>query len=192
MSSRQHYATVQGTITADPELKRLENGCAVVNISLAFNPRTYNRDSGEWVKAEQATFFNCSAFGDLAEGIAAHPDLRQGALAIGYGRVSTRAWEDRNGGGKRTRDEYILDSLGPDVTFYARNAQQNGGQVAGSQQQGSQWGSQQQGSAPAGQQWGGAAQQQQQGSDPWASSQPQQSGGQWGQNPNAGGGQWGQ
>lgn len=180
MPSNQHLVPVQGTLTADPELKFLSSGRAVAEFSLAFNPRSFDKASGEW-KDGEPTFFNCQAWGDLAEGIAAHPDLRRGKRALGYGRISTRSWEDKNGGGKRSRDEYVLDAFGPDVTYYARDQQQSGGQQTGAQQYGNG------GPQQSGGQW---AQNQSGGNDPWANTAPQSGGGQWGQNPNAGGGQW--
>lgn len=182
MTSNQHHVPVQGTLTADPELKYLPSGVAAAEFSLAFNPRSFDKNSGEW-KDGEPTFFNCQAYGYLAEGIAAHPDLRRGKRAIGYGRISTRSWEDKNGGGKRSRDEYILDSFGPDVTYYAKDQNQDGqygGQQGGGNAGGGQW-AQNQGGGPAS---GGQA-------DPWAGASPQTGGGQWGHNPNAGGGQWG-
>ena len=179
MTSNQHYMPVQGTLTADPELKYLQSGSAVVNMSLAFNPRVYDRDAGEW-KDGEATFFNCTAYGKLAEGIAAHPDMRRGKRALGYGRISTRTWDDKNGGGRRSRDEYILDACGPDVTFYADD-QQRGPQGGG--QPGSQSAPPSQSSPGGG--WGAPGPGPQQGgqADPWAASAPQQGGWQWGQNP---------
>ena len=176
MTSNQHYMTVQGTLTADPELKYLQGGTAAVSFSLAFNPRTYNKEAGAWQDGTP-TYFDCAAYGKLAEGIAAHPDLRRGKRALGYGRISTRTWEDKNGGGTRSRDETILDSFGPDVTWYADDQNRDGG---GPQQGGPQQGGPQQGGGT-----GGPA-----AADPWAAAQPQQGGGYGG--PQQGGGQWGQ
>lgn len=193
MTSNQHFVPVQGTLTADPELKYLPSGVAAAELSLAFNPRTFDKNSGEW-KDGEPTFFNCQAYGYLAEGIAAHPDLRRGKRAIGYGRISTRSWEDKNGGGKRSRDEYVLDAFGPDVSFYAKD-QEQGGQAGGGQYGGQQGGGQYAGGGNAG---GGQWAQNQGGgpatggqSDPWAGTTSQTGGGQWGHNPNQGGGQWG-
>ena len=175
MTSNQHYMTVQGTLTADPELKYLQGGTAAVSFSLAFNPRTYNKEAGAWQDGTP-TYFDCAAYGKLAEGIAAHPDLRRGKRALGYGRISTRTWEDKNGGGTRSRDETILDSFGPDVTWYADDQNRDGG----GPQQGGGYGGPQQGGGT-----GGPA-----AADPWAAAQPQQGGGYGG--PQQGGGQWGQ
>ena len=57
--------TIVGNLTADPELRTLGNGGAVANFSIASTPRTYDRQSNQWVDG-QALFLRCSAWRDLA------------------------------------------------------------------------------------------------------------------------------
>ena len=74
--------TMVGNLTADPELRFLPNGTAMVKITLASTPRILDRASGEW-KDGDPLFLNCTAWRDLAEHIA--ESLTKGTRVIGCG-----------------------------------------------------------------------------------------------------------
>ena len=61
--------TVVGNLTANPELKFTGSGAAVANITVANNPRYFDRQSGEW-KDGESLFLRCNAWRQLGEHVA--------------------------------------------------------------------------------------------------------------------------
>lgn len=109
-----------GNLTRDPETRVTPNGATVVSSAVAVN-RTYKDAGGNNV--ENVSFFDFSAFGKLGETIAKYAKKGDGILLSG--RLEQRSWEDKNGGGKRSRVEVIVD----DFNFMGGS---NGGQNSGS------------------------------------------------------------
>lgn len=105
--------TVNGNLTADPELRYTQGGLPVVNFTVASTPRTFDKTKNEWVDGE-ATFLRCSAWRDYAEHIAA--TLTKGMRVIVTGRFKTRAYEDKEGN-KRTSIELEVDEIGPSLRY---------------------------------------------------------------------------
>jgi single-strand DNA-binding protein len=103
-------ATVTGNLTADPELRFTPAGRPVASFTIANTPRYPDRTSGEW-KDGETWFVPCSAWGDLAENIAA--SLTRGNAVTAFGRFTYRAWE--KDGEKRGRVEMTVDNIGADL-----------------------------------------------------------------------------
>jgi single-strand DNA-binding protein len=93
-----------GRITQAPEFKKTPGGSGVCNFSIA-NTRTYK--VGEERK-EYTNFFNCQAWGKLAETIAKYCVKGQ-QIAID-GRLQHRTWTDKSGG-KRSTVDIVLDGF---------------------------------------------------------------------------------
>lgn len=183
--------TIIGNLTADPELKFIPSGAAVVNFSIASTPRSFDRQANEW-KDGETVFMRCAAWRQMAENIA--ESLTRGDKVIATGILKQRSYEQD--GQKRTVVEMDVQEIGPALSrgtarLVKVDRQQGGGQQGGdpwATAPGGQWGAQQQGQPPAwaGQQqpqqppqqggWGQPAQPPQQGAQP-----PQQGG--WGQPP---------
>lgn len=111
--------TIVGNLTANPELRFTPAGVAVVKFTVAHNPRTLDKQSGEW-RDGTATFMDCAAWRDLAEHVA--ESLRAGHRVIAYGHLVTQAWESDGRGtvekGKTlTRMQLGVMSIGPDLTW---------------------------------------------------------------------------
>lgn len=102
---------VTGNLTADPELKFLENGTARLGFSVA-SERRY-QVNGEW-KGE-TSFFNVVAWRRVAEDAAAV--LEKGLPVIVKGRLEQRSWEDKETGAKRSTVEIVADAVA--VNSYA-------------------------------------------------------------------------
>ena len=102
MSNADIY--VSGNLTADPELKFSKNGAARLSFSIASN-RRYQVD-GEW--QDQTSFFNITAWGNLAE--QASNIIEKGMPLLVKGRLEQRTWEDSEGG-KRSTVEVIADAI---------------------------------------------------------------------------------
>lgn len=102
---------VTGNLTADAELKYLDNGTPRLSFSVA-SERRYQVD-GEW-KGE-TSFFNVTAWRRVAEDAAAV--LEKGLPVIVKGRLEQRSWEDKETGSKRSTVEIVADTIA--VNTYA-------------------------------------------------------------------------
>ena len=175
--------TIVGNLTADIEVKQVNNGRSVANFSIASTPRQFNRQTQQWEDG-QALFMRCGAWGDLAEHCAR--TLCKGMRVIAQGRLMQHSYQAQDGS-NRTSIELQVDEIGPSLRYATAQVQriqqsngfQPGNQPAQSNQTMPQ-GGYPQGTSPQGgyQQpqdvnpWRGQPQQQapQQG-DPWAQSQ---------------------
>ena len=111
-------AIITGNLTRDPELRTTPNGASVCSFSVAVN-RVYKDSSGE--QKEDVSYIDCSAWGRLGEMIAQYAKKGSGVLVSG--RLSQRTWEDKNGGGKRSRVEIVVE----DFNFTGSARDNNGG-----------------------------------------------------------------
>ena len=99
-------AIITGNLTRDPELRSTPNGASVCSFSVAVN-RTYRDANGE--NKEEVSFIDYSAWNKLGEMIAQYAKKGSGVLVSG--RLSQRSWEDKNGGGKRSRTEIVVEDF---------------------------------------------------------------------------------
>lgn len=132
--SNEPIITIIGNLTADPELRFTPNGQAVANFTLAATPRTFNKQSNEWVDGE-TLFLRSSVWREAAENVA--ETLTKGMRVIAQGRLKSRSYETKEGD-KRTVIELEVDEIGPSlkyakavVTRTQKNG--NGGGFSGSQ-----------------------------------------------------------
>lgn len=100
-------AVITGNITRDVELRSTGGGLSVANFSVAVNERVKNTSSGEW--EDRANFIDCTMFGKRAEALAQY--LTKGTKVTVEGRLRWSQWEDKNGGGKRSKIEIVVDEL---------------------------------------------------------------------------------
>ncbi|OJF10835.1 single-stranded DNA-binding protein [Couchioplanes caeruleus] len=106
--------TMVGNLTADPELRFLPNGTAMVKFTIASTPRTLDRQSGEW-KDGDPLFLTCTGWRDLAEHIA--ESLTKGTRVIVTGRLKLSRWEDKETKEKRSAYGLDVDEIGPSLRF---------------------------------------------------------------------------
>ena len=99
-------AIITGNLTRDPELRSTPSGASVCSFSVAVN-RTYRDAGGE--QKEEVSFIDCSAWNKLGEMISQYAKKGSGVLVSG--RLSQRSWEDKNGGGKRSRTEIVVEDF---------------------------------------------------------------------------------
>lgn len=100
--------TLVGGITADPE-SRTAGTTPVATFSIAVTPRQFDRQANEWRDGE-TTYWNCEAFGALAEAILG--EYRKGSQVLATGTVTTQRWADRTSGEKRERLVFKVDAIG--------------------------------------------------------------------------------
>ena len=99
-------AIITGNLTRDPELRTTPNGASVCSFSVAVN-RNYKDSNGE--QREDVSYIDCSAWGRLGEMINQYAKKGSGVLVSG--RLDQRSWEDKNGGGKRSRVEIVVEDF---------------------------------------------------------------------------------
>ena len=150
--------TIIGNLTADPELRTTRNGSAVANFSIAATPRTFDKQSNQWIDGD-ALFLRCSAWRDLAEHCAR--SLAKGMRVIAQGRLQQRSYQAQDGS-NRTVIELQVDEIGPSLKYATAQVQkmqsggyQGGNANGGGYQQPQQ--AQQQSQVPADDPWGAPA-----------------------------------
>jgi single-strand DNA-binding protein len=93
-----NVVVLAGHLTRDPELRHTPNGAAVCDFSLAIN-RRWTDSGGE--KKEDVSFIDCVAWAKTAELVADY--LKKGSAALVEGELRQERWEDKQGGGQRSR-----------------------------------------------------------------------------------------
>lgn len=96
---------LMGNITRDVEL-RAAGSSTVGNFGLATN-RKYRTNAGE--DREEVMFIDCEAWGKTAEVIAQYH--QKGSKIHIEGRLKLDQWDDKNGGGKRSKISVLVDSF---------------------------------------------------------------------------------
>ena len=97
---------ISGNLTRDAELRATAAGNPVCSFGVAVNDRRRNQN-GEW--EDYANFVDCTIFGRRAEAIAKY--LTKGAKVALEGRLHYSSWEDRNGGGRRSKLDVTVDEI---------------------------------------------------------------------------------
>ncbi len=95
-----------GNLTRDPQLKYLPSQMPVVEFGLAVNHK-YKTKSGE--DREEVLFIDVSAFGKQAEIINQY--CTKGRPLLVEGRLKYDTWEDKQGGGKRSKHSVVVDNF---------------------------------------------------------------------------------
>jgi single-strand DNA-binding protein len=95
-----------GNLTRDPQLKYLPSQMAVVEFGLATN-RKFKGANGE--EREDVCFVDCSAFGRTAEVINQY--CQKGKQLYIEGRLKFDSWEDKQGGGKRSKLSVVIENF---------------------------------------------------------------------------------
>lgn len=95
-----------GRLVSDPEVKILEDGKSVSNITLAI-PRSYKNENGEY----ETDFIDCTLWKGVAENTAEY--CRKGDVIGVKGRLQSSTYEDKETGNTRKR----MDVVAEKVTF---------------------------------------------------------------------------
>ncbi len=98
---------VSGNLTRDPELRATPGGTQVLGFGIAVNDRRRNQQTGEW--EDYPNFIDCTMFGNRAEALSRI--LRKGMKVAIEGKLRYSSWEDKNGGGRRSKVEIIPDEV---------------------------------------------------------------------------------
>lgn len=95
-----------GNLTRDPVLRYLPSQMAVVDFGLACNHK-YKTKNGE--DREDTLFIDCTAFGKGGEVINQY--CTKGRPLLVEGRLKYETWEDKQGGGKRSKHTVVVDNF---------------------------------------------------------------------------------
>lgn len=95
-----------GNLTRDPEIRYMQNGDAVANISIACNEKWTDK-SGE--KKERVEYINIVFYRKLAEIVGEY--LKKGAQIYIEGKLQTRKWQDKDTGADRYTTEIIAEQM---------------------------------------------------------------------------------
>jgi single-strand DNA-binding protein len=97
---------LMGNLTRDPQLKYLPSQTAVAEFGLACN-RKFRTATGE--DREEVTFVDVTAFGKQAEVINQYCQKGKGLFI--EGRLKFDQWEDKQGGGKRSKLTVVVENF---------------------------------------------------------------------------------
>jgi len=95
-----------GNLTRDIEIHHTSGNSAVGKFGLAVN-RRFKTQSGE--QREETTFVDCEAWGRTAEIMGQY--LSKGRPVFIEGRLKLDQWDDKNGGGKRSKLSVVVESF---------------------------------------------------------------------------------
>lgn len=98
-----NLAIVLGNLGADPELRQLPNGGAVVNLRVATSESWKDKQTGE--KHERTEWHSITLYNRLAEVAAQY--LKKGSQVWVQGKLQTRKWQDKSG-----NDRYTTEIIG--------------------------------------------------------------------------------
>jgi single-strand DNA-binding protein len=97
---------LMGNLTRDPQLKYLPSQSAVVEFGVACN-RKFKTAGGD--EREEVTFVDVTSFGKQAEVINQY--FTKGKAIFIEGRLKYDQWDDKNGGGKRSKLSVVVDNF---------------------------------------------------------------------------------
>lgn len=103
-------AILLGNLGKDPEIRRLDDGRAVANFSIATS-ESYKNKAGE--RVTNTEWHNVVLWSPLAE--IAENYLKKGSQVYIEGKISNRSYEDKDGVKK-----YISEVVGRDITLLGR------------------------------------------------------------------------
>ena len=121
MAGSLNKVILVGNLGNDPDVRVMQSGDKVANISVATSERWRNKE-GE--NQERTEWHRVSIFGKTAE--IAEKYLRKGAKVLIEGQLRTRKWQDNNGVDKYTT-EIIVSGYGSNMTMLDNRSGGGGG-----------------------------------------------------------------
>lgn len=97
---------LMGHMTRDPNLRYTPNQTAVVDFGIAINRKFKSADGQD---REEVTFVDCTAWQKTGEVINQY--FKKGKPIHIEGRLKLDQWEDKNGGGKRSKLSVVVESF---------------------------------------------------------------------------------
>ena len=114
--------TFHGNLARDPELSFTKDGKPIANFTVCTSERRLDKNSGQWSDVD-VSFWNCSAFGPLAENIC--ESCEKGTPVIVTGRVKIENWVDKEGQ-KRQTPKVTAEDVAVSLRFKKASVSHNG------------------------------------------------------------------
>lgn len=92
--------TFAGRLGKDPEIRYMQNGNAVANLTVAYSDKWKDKNSGE--KKEKTEWANVVVFGNTAEYVGRN--IEKGGRIYIEGKLQTRKWQDQSGNDRYTTE----------------------------------------------------------------------------------------
>lgn len=124
MAGSVNKVILVGNLGRDPEVRHLNDGSPVVNMSLATSERWRDRNSGE--QRERTEWHRVVIFNDKL-GEVAQKYLRKGSKVYIEGQLQTRKWTDQTGNDRYTTEVVLQRFRGELTMLDSRNDGGGGG-----------------------------------------------------------------
>lgn len=111
--------TLLGRLTRDVETRHTQGGTLIAKGGIAVDSYAGKDDRGEAKK--RVLFLDFVAFGTVGENIAKH--FKKGEPIVLLGELTYQTWEAKDGGGKRSKHEMLVDRF----QFVPRSADREAG-----------------------------------------------------------------
>lgn len=106
--------TLEGRVVADPGLTFGQSGIPICKMRVVAADRRENKQTGEWEDAD-TLWMDVTCFKQLAENVV--ESVVKGDLVILTGKIRTEEWDDKSGGGKRSKVAMIADTVSASLQF---------------------------------------------------------------------------
>jgi single-strand DNA-binding protein len=106
MAKTVNKVILLGNVGKDPEIRSTTGGTLVANLSLATSER-YKDKGGEW--QERTEWHNLVGYARGAEILRDY--VKKGSKLYVEGRITTRAWDDKETGKKAYRTEIVVSEI---------------------------------------------------------------------------------
>ena len=107
-------STLVGNLGRDPEIRAMQNGDKIVQLSIATSDRWKDKNSGE--QRERTEWHRVVIFND-ALGKIAEQYLKKGSTVYLEGQLQTRKWTDQQSGQEKYTTEVVLQRYRGELTL---------------------------------------------------------------------------
>ena len=114
MSGSVNKVTLVGNLGRDPEIRAMQNGDKIVQLSVATSDRWKDKNSGE--QRERTEWHRVVIFND-ALGKIAEQYLKKGSTVYLEGQLQTRKWTDQQSGQETYTTEVVLQRYRGELTL---------------------------------------------------------------------------
>ena len=114
MSGSVNKVTLVGNLGRDPEVRAMQNGDKIVQLSVATSDRWKDKSSGE--QRERTEWHRVVIFND-ALGKVAEQYLKKGSTVYLEGQLQTRKWTDQQSGQEKYTTEVVLQRYRGELTL---------------------------------------------------------------------------
>ena len=114
MSGSVNKVTLVGNLGRDPEVRAMQNGDKIIQLSVATSDRWKDKSTGE--QRERTEWHRVVIFND-ALGKIAEQYLKKGSTVYLEGQLQTRKWTDQQSGQEKYTTEVVLQRYKGELTL---------------------------------------------------------------------------